>query len=90
MSKEVKAVKPNKTKEQLKQVTEAVKAIPNVWTNLQHLVEALCLVAVAGYSFWASYQFTFAIEYGAYALRFAAVVIAVRGGVEFLKQLNKR
>jgi hypothetical protein len=85
-----KADKPNKTKEQFKQVTEAVKAIPNVWTNLQHLVEAICLVAVAGYSFWASYQYTFAIDYGTYALRFAAVVIAIRGGIELIRNLNRR
>jgi len=71
-------------------LVSAVKDIPNVWTNLQHLIEAICLVAVAGYSFWASHQFTFAIDYGTYALRFAAIVIAIRGGVELIKSLNKR
>lgn len=80
----------SKLKKELTKVTEAVKAVPNIWTNLQHLVEAICLVAVAGFSFWASFQYDFAVDYGAYALRFAAVVIALRGAVEFLKQLNKK
>lgn len=69
---------------------EAVKTIPNIWTNTQHLIEAICLVTVAGFTFWGSYQLDFAIDNSAYALRFASVVIALRGATEFLKQMNKR
>lgn len=90
MSKQDKSTKPNKAKEQLNKVVTTVKSIPNVWTNTQHLIEAICLVAVAGFSFWASYQLDFAVDFSAYALRFASVVIALRGAIEFLKQMNRR
>lgn len=83
-------LKPNVVKENFIKLVEAVKTIPNIWTNLEHLVEAVCLVAVAGFSFWASYKYNFAVNFGAYALRFASVVIAIRGSIEFLKQMNKR
>lgn len=88
MSKE--EVKPNVVKENFTKFVEAGKTIPNIWTNLEHLVEAICLVAVSGFSFWASYRLDFAVDTSAYALRFASVVIAIRGSIEFLKQMNKR
>jgi hypothetical protein len=82
--------KPSQVKLKLNKVTKAVKSVPNIWSNLEHLVEAICLVAVAGFAFWSSYQLDFAVDFSAYALRFASVVIAIRGAVEFLKQMNKR
>ena len=88
--KQAEELKPNKLKENFIKFVEAVKTIPNIWSNLEHLVEAICLVAVAGFSFWASYRLDFAVDTSAYALRFASIVIAIRGAVEFLKQMNKR
>lgn len=82
--------KPSEFKNRLNQTVEVVKTIPNIWTNTQHLIEAICLVTVAGFTFWGSYQLDFAIDNSAYVLRFAAVVIALRGATEFLKQMNKR
>lgn len=79
-----------KNNKQVKKALDAVKSIPNVWRNLLHLTEAACLVGVAGFAFWASFNHVFDVEWTALALRFAAVVIALRGAVEFLKQLNRK
>lgn len=83
-------LKPNVVKENFIKFIEGVKTIPHIWTNLEHLVEALCLLTVAGFSFWASFKYNFAIHNSAYALRFASVVIGLRGAFELLKQMNKR
>lgn len=88
--KQAEELKPNKAKENIKKFVEGVKTIPNIWINTQHLIEALCLLIVAGFAFWASYRYSFAIHNSSYVLRFASVVIGLRGMFELLKQMNKR
>lgn len=88
--KQAEELKPNKAKENIKKFVEGVKTIPNIWTNTQHLIEALCLLIVAGFAFWSSFKYAFAVQNAGYVLRFASVVIGLRGMYELLKQMNKR
>lgn len=63
--------------------------VRTVAQNFTRLVEAICLLIVAGFGFWGAYNVPLRTEYK-YAILFASVVIALRGAVEFLRHLNKR
>jgi len=77
-------------KDDWNRLVAAVKSIPNVWKNLVTLTEAVSLVVVAGAAYWVTYQQEFSTVYQTYGLRFASVVIALRGAVELLRYLNRK
>lgn len=87
MSKEV---KPNRLKDGWNKLVSAVKTIPNVWTNLVTLTEAVSLVVVAGAAYWVTYMHSFSTVWQTYGLRLASVVIALRGATELLKYLSRK
>ncbi len=66
-----------------------IKKIPNIWRNLSHFVESVCLLVVSGYSAYSSFTYQFGIDNAEYLLRFAAFVIGLRGAWEILKHFDK-
>lgn len=80
--------KDMKVKEAKKSIQEFWESSKRVALNAEHFVQAVSLLATAGFSFYARDK----VELDAYAYYFitvALVVIGLRGTYELLKFLNK-
>jgi hypothetical protein len=58
------------------------------WKNFSRLVEAISLLAVSAFSLYGALDLV-RNEWFALPLAFAAVVIGIRGALEFLKHLDR-
>ena len=84
MSKENKT--PNKV---VAQVKNAIGEANNFLKNTERFIEAACLLVLAYAGYWTAFIVSLRNEYK-YALMFAAIVVGMRGAIEFFKHINKR
>lgn len=77
------------TKQVIDKTVEVKTSSIRIVKNLVRLVEAVCLLAVSGFSLYAAYHYkleTFQKD----GLLFAGLVIALRGAHEFINHLNNK
>lgn len=84
--KEPKVKTPNKV---VANVKNAVEEANNFIKNTERFVEAACLLVLAYAGYWTAFNVPLRNEYK-YALLFAAIVVGMRGAIEFFKHINKR
>lgn len=67
----------------------AVTEANNFLKNIERFVEAACLLVLAYAGYWTAFNVSLRNEYK-YALMFSAVLVGLRGSIEFLKHINKK
>jgi hypothetical protein len=77
---------PNKV---IASVKNAVKETNNFLKSIERFVEAVCLLILSYAGYWTAFNVPLRNEYK-YALLFAAIVVGMRGAIEFFKHINKR
>lgn len=70
-------------------VKTAYNEANNLLRNIEHFIEATCLLILAYAGYWTSFNVELRNEYK-YPLLFAAILIGLRGSVEFLRHINKK
>lgn len=70
-------------------VKKAWNEAGNLLANIEHFVEAACLLVLAYAGYWTSFNVDLRTEYK-WTLLFAAIVVGMRGAVEFIKHINKK
>lgn len=90
---DTKGIKREKKSKDTPSIWSRVKQVytdsTNVLKNLEHFVEAVSLLMVAGFTYWASSRVGIS-NWSVLVFQFASIVIGIRGGWELLKQMNKR
>lgn len=90
---DIKGIKREKKTKDTPSVWSKVKTAysdaQNVLKNLEHFVEAVSLLLVAGFSYWAASRVGIS-HWSELTFKFASIVIGLRGASEFIKTLNKR
>lgn len=77
-------------------VSNITSAVKKSWSeggkllsNTEHFVEATCLLVLAYAGFWTAQNVDLRTEYK-WVLLFAAVIVGMRGAIEFIKHINKK
>ena len=73
----------------LEQIKTTYKEAGNLVKNIEHFVEAACLLVLAYAGYWTSFNVDLRTEYK-WTLLFAAIVVGMRGAIEFIKHINKK
>lgn len=84
MSKESKT--PNKV---VTNVKNAIKETSQFIKNTERFIEAACLLVLAYAGYWTAFNVDLRNEYK-YALLFSAILVGMRGSVEFFKHINRK
>lgn len=84
--KEPKVKTPNKV---VASVKNAITEANNFLRSIERFVEAVCLLILSYAGYWTAFNVPLRNEYK-YALMFAAVLVGLRGSIEFLKHINRK
>ena len=65
-----------------------VDGVKQYWQNLEHFVEAVCLLLVAGFTLWACSRVGLSRR-DVFIFKYASLVIGLKGSWEFIKSFKK-